>query len=87
MTQQIAKTDDTQAPTISPAAPKPPSKLDRIEALLKRQEGASIDEMMEATNWQQHSVRGAIAGALKKRLGAIASTKTDGVRRYRIDAQ
>jgi hypothetical protein len=39
--------------------------------------------MMTATGWQQHSVRGAMAGALKKRGLSINSEKTDGVRRYR----
>jgi hypothetical protein len=39
--------------------------------------------MVEATGWQQHSVRGALAGALKKRGLAITSEKVDGVRRYR----
>jgi len=38
---------------------------------------------MAATGWQQHSVRGAMAGALRKRGLIISSEKTDGVRRYR----
>ena len=37
---------------------------------------------MAATGWQQHSVRGAIAGALKKRGLIITSDKSDGTRRY-----
>ncbi|RDC59078.1 hypothetical protein HME9302_00256 [Alteripontixanthobacter maritimus] len=64
----------------------PPTKLDTLEKLLKRKNGASIAEMMKATGWQQHSVRGAVAGALKKRGYAITSDNTDGVRRYRIEA-
>jgi hypothetical protein len=63
---------------------KPPSKLDTLEKLLKRRNGATITEMMAATGWQQHSVRGALAGAMKKRGHAIASEKLDGTRRYRI---
>jgi len=59
------------------------SKLDQLEALLLRKDGASIAEMTEATGWQQHSVRGAMAGALKKRGLTITSEKIDGVRRYR----
>lgn len=59
------------------------SKLDQIEALLLRKEGASIAEMIEASGWQQHSVRGVMAGALKKRGLTITSDKIDGVRRYR----
>lgn len=60
-----------------------PSKLDLLEAMLLRASGASIPEIMLATGWQQHSVRGAMAGALKKRGLAIASEKIDGTRRYR----
>jgi hypothetical protein len=41
--------------------------------------------MMKATGWQAHSVRGAIAGALKKRGLTITSTKVDGVRRYKAE--
>jgi hypothetical protein len=64
------------------AAPKQPSKLDRLEALLCTDAGASIAEMVEATGWQAHSVRGAMAGALKKRGLVITSEKVDGTRRY-----
>ena len=54
--------------------------------LLSRAEGASIPELMEATGWQQHTVRGALSGTLKKRLGLeIESIKTSGSdRTYRI---
>ena len=61
------------------------SKLDRIAALLARATGATIDEMVDATGWQPHSVRGAIAGSLKRRGLAITSDKVNGVRRYRSD--
>ena len=68
------------------AAAKPakqPSKLDQVEALLLRPLGTTIAEIMAATGWQQHSVRGAMAGALKKRGLTITSEKVDGVRRFR----
>lgn len=65
--------------------PKPPSRLDQLQDLLTRKDGASIAEMTQATGWQQHSVRGAMAGALKKRGLVITSDKIDGVRRYRAD--
>ena len=64
---------------------KPASKLDTLEKLLGRKNGASIAEMTKATGWQQHSVRGAMAGAMKKRGHTIASEKLDGTRRYRIE--
>lgn len=63
-----------------------PTKLDQLEKMLLRKNGASIAEMMKATGWQSHSVRGAMAGALKKRGLAITSEKTDGVRRYRAES-
>ena len=58
------------------------TKLDRLAALLAQRNGASIAEMMSATGWQAHSVRGALAGALKRRGLVITSEKVDGVRRY-----
>ncbi|MEL6485595.1 MAG: DUF3489 domain-containing protein [Pseudomonadota bacterium] len=65
---------------------KPATKLDTLVKLLGRKNGASIAEMTKATGWQQHSVRGALAGALKKRGHTIASEKIEGTRRYRIEA-
>ncbi|MEE1876980.1 DUF3489 domain-containing protein [Altererythrobacter litoralis] len=59
------------------------SKLDQLEVLLMRKDGANIAEMVTATGWQAHSVRGVMAGALKKRGLTIISEKIDGVRRYR----
>ena len=57
--------------------------------LLKRKRGATIEEMVEATGWQAHSVRGAISGALKKTLGLpVTSEKVNGRSRvYRIVAR
>ena len=53
---------------------------------LKRPEGATLSQMTKATNWQVHTVRGAMAGALKKKLGLeITSEKQPGTDRiYRI---
>lgn len=59
------------------------NKLDQLAALLANPAGASIAAMMAATGWQAHSVRGALAGALKKRGLTITSDKVDGVRIYR----
>jgi hypothetical protein len=54
--------------------------------LLGRREGATIEELEEATGWQKHSVRGFLAGAVRKKLGlTLVSEKPDaGPRRYRI---
>ncbi len=72
-------------PAIESSSPiKEPTKLDIIEALLLGETGASIAEMVATTGWQQHSVRGAMAGALKKKRGlTITSEKSEGLRRYR----
>ena len=57
-----------------------------VVEMLRRSEGATVDQIMEATGWQRHTVRGAFAGALKKKLGlAVASEKVEGVGRvYRV---
>ena len=64
------------------ASSRAPSRLGQLEALLCRGIGASIVEMTDATGWQAHSIRGAMAGALKKRGLVITSEKIDTVRRY-----
>ena len=69
------------------AVPRPGgSKADLLIGLLKREEGASIDELTAASGWQAHSVRGFISGTLKKRLGLTVTSEKDGtgIRRYRI---
>jgi hypothetical protein len=59
--------------------PRPGTKLDRLIALLRRPEGVSIKEASEALAWMQHSVRGAIAGSLKKKYGlSISGQKVEG---------
>ena len=65
------------------------TKHDRILTLLSRRDGATISEIMEATDWQQHSVRGFLAGTVKKKLGfTLTSSKAAGeLRRYRIDTK
>ena len=63
-------------------SPRGPSKLDQVQVMLLGPNGATIAEIMAITGWQQHSVRGAMAGALKKRGLIITSNKLDGARRY-----
>jgi hypothetical protein len=65
------------------------SKQQILISLLKRPKGASLEELMEATGWQRHSVHGTLSGVLKKRLGLPVITEySEHGRMYRIaDAQ
>jgi hypothetical protein len=54
--------------------------------LLRRPEGTTLADMCAVTGWQVHSVRGAMAGALKRKDHVITSEKLGDARRYRIEA-
>ena len=83
-TRKTVKTADAGIVPEPVEATAPGGKLGALVALLRREGGATIAQMVEATGWQAHSVRGAIAGSLKKKHGlAVASEKTDGDRIYR----
>ena len=65
--------------TPKPVAIRAGTKQAQIIAMLKRFEGATITEMVEATSWQAHTVRGSISGALKKKLALpITAEKVEG---------
>ena len=67
--------------------PKRASKQDAVIAMLRRPEGATVDEVASATGWQRHTVRGVFSGTLKKKLGlTVASAKEERGRVYRIGA-
>ena len=84
----VEEPESGEQPAKAKPITRPGSKLDQVITLLSRNEGATIAQMMEQTGWQQHTVRGTLAGALKKRLGlTIESDKPDGKERvYRITA-
>jgi len=83
----------TEAPADPEAAPKARrpragTKQEAVIAMLRGPEGATIEEIMTATNWAAHTIRGAMAGALKKKLGLeVTSEKVEGRGRvYRLPA-
>ena len=73
-------------PTAAPRRIRENTKQAALIAMLRRPEGATIAQMANALEWQSHTVRGALAGALKKKLGLnLVSEKTQGRERvYRI---
>lgn len=64
-------------------ATKRPSKTEMVLALLKRKDGATLDELVEATGWLPHTARAALTG-LKKKGHAIERAKVDAVSRYTL---
>jgi hypothetical protein len=78
-------------PRRSPRAPRTArknSKSGQVIRLLKRASGATLDQMVQVTSWQPHTVRGFISGALRKRMGMAveSSRREDGARVYRIQS-
>ncbi|KGJ18533.1 DUF3489 domain-containing protein [Paracoccus sanguinis] len=67
--------------------PRTGTKQAKLIEMLRAKGGATIDEIVEATGWQPHTVRGAFAGALKKKLGLeVTSEKVEGRGRvYRLE--
>ena len=78
--EEIAKVSRTRSAD-------PGSKQARVIAMLQSPAGATIAAMMTATGWQQHSVRGFLAGVVHKRLKLkLSSKKVDGNRVYQIES-
>jgi hypothetical protein len=78
-----------KAPTGADSAPgrrhREGTKEARLIEMLRRKEGATIPQIVDALGWQPHTVRGAFAGALKKKLGlTVTSEKVGGTRVYRL---
>ena len=64
------------------------SKQARVIAMLRSPPGTTIAAIMKATGWQQHSVRGFLAGVVRKRLKlTLASKKVNGNRIYQITSE
>ena len=82
--------DPVGAPADAAAKPnRKRSKQAVLIGLLHQADGASIDELSQALGWQAHSVRGAISGALKKKLGLTVTSEQNAARGrvYRIAAE
>jgi hypothetical protein len=73
------------APAASKSSAQSATKHARIIAMLRASAGATIAALVTATEWQQHSVRGFLAGVVRKKLGLnLVSEQTDKGRVYRI---
>jgi hypothetical protein len=90
MTKQKKTTAKPTSPTTAKRTPKArapgKTKLAQLEAMLRRPDGATIEQISKSLDWQLHSVRGAMSGTLKKKQGlTITKEKADDGRRvYRI---
>lgn len=77
--------DCDASPASATYAPRAQSKLAQLIDLLGTRSGASMAQMIALTGWQAHTVRGAISGALRKRLGLNVQTHLEeGARVYRL---
>lgn len=86
---RTAETITNEGPAVtsahSPSPSMPRGKLGILVALLRHPDGATLPAMMAATGWQAHSVRGAMAGAIGKKLNlTIISEKPGTTRIWRI---
>lgn len=73
------------AKTKEPAGPREGSKTAQVLAMLQRNNGATIAEVMKTMGWQRHTVRGFMAGAMKKAGYQVESFKPEGGERtYRL---
>ena len=83
--EPVQTPDDSES--VKPVAIRPGTKQAQIIAMLQRPEGATVAEMVAATGWLDHTVRGSISGTLKKKLGLpISAEKAEGRGTvYRLD--
>jgi Protein of unknown function (DUF3489) len=67
----------TKTATADKPTPRAGTKQAQMIEMLKRPEGATVEQIAQATGWQHHTIRGAISGALKKKLGlTVEATRT-----------
>ncbi|MDH3662391.1 MAG: DUF3489 domain-containing protein [Alphaproteobacteria bacterium] len=82
----LAELRDKEEPeTAAKPKTRPGTKQAKMIDLMKRPEGATVEQIAKVTGWQHHTIRGAISGALKKKLGLqVEATKEDDGTVYRI---
>jgi hypothetical protein len=84
-TKVEVKMPTQKKPKTAGAAKRPETKQDLVLRLLRRKTGATLAQMMEATDWQEHSVRGFLSAVVRKKLGLNLVLEGEaGKRRYRI---
>jgi hypothetical protein len=84
-TAKKAPTAKKSAPVPEIPAARPGSKTAQVVAMLQRKNGATLSEIMQSIGWQKHTVRGFMAGAMKKAGYAVESFKpVGGERTYRL---
>ncbi len=71
----LKKLSRPRAKSAKSGGPRAGTKQATLIDLLKRKTGATIDDLVKATGWQSHSVRGAISGTLKKKLGLTVTSE------------
>jgi hypothetical protein len=72
-----SEVESTPAQSTAKSTPRAGTKQALMIEMLKRPEGATVEQIAEATGWQHHTIRGAISGALKKKLGlTVEATRT-----------
>ena len=77
------KTTTPPAPAVAAALPTVPSKTATVVAMLQREDGAALGDLVAATGWLPHTTRAALTG-LRKKGHVIEKTKVDGTTTYRI---
>jgi hypothetical protein len=84
---QVRKAPKTPKTPAAPKTPRTGTKQAKLITMLEAQGGASIAEIVAATDWQPHTIRGVISGVLKKKLGLdVTSEKVEGHGRiYKIE--
>jgi DNA-binding IclR family transcriptional regulator len=83
MTRKMAREPNTTIEDTTTPAPAAPSKISMVLGLLRREEGATLAELVEATGWLPHTTRAVLTG-LRKKGHRLDKTKRGDATCYRI---